>query len=47
MLACGRVSRVNRMAIAMPAMPIRLPRRAVAGEDRPRSARTKQTAAAR
>src|SRR5690606_12231139 len=35
------------MAIAMPAMPIRLPWRAVAGELRPRSARMKQTAAAR
>ncbi len=31
----------------MPAMPIRLPRRAVVGDDSPRNARMKQTAATR
>ena len=37
--AGGRYSSVVRTAMAMPAMPKRLPWRAVAGEDSPRSAR--------
>ncbi len=40
-------AKVAIMAIAMPAMPIWLPRRDVVGCERPRSARMKRTAAAR
>ncbi len=40
-------ARVVAMAITMPAMPKRLPPREVSGEDRPRSAMMKQTAATR
>ena len=38
---------VVAIAITMPATPITLPRRAVSGEDSPRSAMMKQIAAAR
>src|SRR4051812_20014614 len=40
-------SKVATMAIAMPTMPKRLPRREVSGWESPRSARMKRTAATR
>jgi hypothetical protein len=39
----NRVIRVTPTAMAMPSMPIWLPRRLVTGLDRPRSARMKRT----
>ena len=45
--AGGRSASVVSTAMAMPAMPKRLPCREVAGEDRPRSARMNRTPATR
>ena len=45
--AISWIASVVTTAIAMPIMPARLPRRLLAGLDRPRSARMKQTPAIR
>ena len=46
-LSSGAAAKTITMASTAPAAPIRLPRRAVRGEDSPFRARMKQTAAAR